>query len=446
MSPRLRGELHAFSDAETASIHAVRPARSSDPSQVDKIPGVQEVMRFGMVAIIVWAMVSAGLRRHHLSGTVVMVLCGLVSGIFLIGDLEEHLDTDLAEHIVELVLALLLFLDATEVRGGFLAGERSIVARLLAGALPLSILTAACTAAVMFPSTPVSVALALACVAMPVDFAPAPDLIRDRRLPRRIRHGLVVESGYNDGIFSPVFAAALLLAAGSDHEEDAAASLAHAVPAIGYAVLVGVGAGAVVGLLARITVARGWTTSHGLRPVMLLLPLAVYGFTVLVDGNGFVAAFLAGLVYRRARVAGSAEHGDVPRDELLLVDEVGNLMSLFMWFVVGAVATLLFQTPVDWRAAVFALLALTVLRVVPVLLSFPGSSIPARERLTLGLLGPRGTSTIVFGLLAFNALDDDSASLVLQVTVLTVLGSSVLHGVLATRVLPAPAATPPAHR
>ena len=147
MSPRLRGELHAFSDAETASIHAVRPARSSDPSQVDKIPGVQEVMRFGMVAIIVWAMVSAGLRRHHLSGTVVMVLCGLVSGIFLIGDLEEHLDTDLAEHIVELVLALLLFLDATEVRGGFLAGERSIVARLLAGALPLSILTAACTAA-----------------------------------------------------------------------------------------------------------------------------------------------------------------------------------------------------------------------------------------------------------------------------------------------------------
>lgn len=403
-----------------------------------------------MIAVILWAMASAGLRRHHLSGTVAMVLCGLVSGIFLIGDLEAHLDTDLAEHIVELVLAVLLFLDATEVRGGFLAGERSIVTRLLAGALPLSLLAAAGTTALMFPSVPVAVALILACVAMPVDFAPAPDLIRDRRWPRRLRHGLAVESGYNDGIFSPVFAAALFLAAGSGQEDAATASLGHAVPAIGWAVLVGAGTGAVVGVLARVATDRDWTTSHGLRVVMLLLPLTVHGFTVLVGGNGFVAAFLAGLVYRRTRVTGTDDQGNIPRDELLLVDDVGQVMSLFMWFVVGAVATLLFQDPVDWRAAVFALLALTVLRVVPVFLvflAFPGSGLPARERLTLGLLGPRGTSTIAFGLLAFNALDDANASLVLQVTVLTVLGSSILHGVLATRVPPAPAAeNPPAHR
>jgi NhaP-type Na+/H+ or K+/H+ antiporter len=70
-----------------------------------------------------------------------------------------------------------------------------------------------------------------------------------------------------------------------------------------------------------------------------------------------------------------------------------------------------------------------VVRVVPVLLSLAGSRLSGRERLLVGALGPRGTTTIVFGLLAFNRLPEGpAADTILIITVVCVLGSVVLHG------------------
>lgn len=60
---------------------------------------------------------------------------------------------------------------------------------------------------------------------------------------------------------------------------------------------------------------------------------------------------------------------------------------------------------------------------------FLGSTFTWRERLMVGALGPRGTTSIVFGLLAFNALPDGPyADTALYAMTLTVLGSVLLHG------------------
>jgi len=65
-----------------------------------------------------------------------------------------------------------------------------------------------------------------------------------------------------------------------------------------------------------------------------------------------------------------------------------------------------------------------------VFLALAGSKFPARERLLAGALGPRGTTTIVFGLLAFNRLPEGgTADTILTITVVCVLGSVLLHGV-----------------
>lgn len=120
--------------------------------------------------------------------------------------------------------------------------------------------------------------------------------------------------------------------------------------------------------------------------------------------------------------------------ELSLADDIANLSSLFMWFVFGAVVSLIFVTPVEWPWILFALLSLTVLRMLPVYLAFLGSSVPFREQTALGFAAPRGTSSIVFGLLAFNAMRDDDANIALYVLVVTVLGSVVLHGLFGTRI------------
>lgn len=75
------------------------------------------------------------------------------------------------------------------------------------------------------------------------------------------------------------------------------------------------------------------------------------------------------------------------------------------------------------------MLALILLCVLPILAAMLGSKYSLRERLLIGWPGPRGTTSIVFGLLAFNVLAGDAAEQAILVTVVVVLGSVVIHGV-----------------
>ena len=267
-----------------------------------------------------------------------------------------------------------------------------------------------------------------------------------------------MQSGYNDGLVSPVFAMALaaavalpaLLAAADGGtistdalSPDAQAQLEEnltefavaffgAVPATLIAALIGVVFGGLFGLLARIALTRGWAAPSGIRYVMLLVPLLAFGTATVstIAANGFVAAFVAGLIYRLMRTRGTAEH-TIPHAEVLLVEEAGTLAANLVWFVLGAMTVVVVLDGFDVRLLVVAALALTLFRVVPVYVSMLGSSVPWRERTMIGFIGPRGTATIVFGLLAFNRLPEPEAYDVLAVMVFTVVGSIVLHGLIA---------------
>lgn len=115
--------------------------------------------------------------------------------------------------------------------------------------------------------------------------------------------------------------------------------------------------------------------------------------------------------------------------DLHLLEDVTTLLTMTMWFIVGIATVLVFSFGAPWRAMLFCLAVLTVVRIVPVLLSLVGSKLSGHERVLVGALGPRGTTTIVFGLLAFNRLPDGSAAeTILLITVTCVLGSVVLHG------------------
>lgn len=386
-----------------------------------------------MVSMLLWSLFSERLQRWRIAGPMAMVLSGLVIGFILREDVAKHLNTDLAERTVEIVLALLLFVDATEVRGGFLGGERKIVGRLLGLALPLSIVLTVLVGVPLLGVSSIAVVLAIACIVLPIDFAPAAELLRDQRLPRRIRHGLAVESGYNDGIFSPLFAFALLLLGLPGETKSPLDALEGAVPALGFAILVGVGVGGLTGLFARVASRREWVTSHGLRIAMVLIPLVTYACATAIGGNGFVAAFLAGIAYKLTRLGRAGSHDDVPHSELSLVDEIGQMSALVMWSMFGVVTAFVFLTPFEWTWILFALLALTVFRAIPVYLAFLGSGLRFCEQTALGLLGPRGTSSVVFGLLAFNAMRDDDAYAAMYIMVITVLGSVLLYGLFGGR-------------
>lgn len=242
-------------------------------------------------------------------------------------------------------------------------------------------------------------------------------------MPARVREVLTVESGYTDGLVTPVFLFALYWAGPGHGEDDPAPALLAAAPQAAIALGVGAALGAALAAAVRYTELTGLASASGLRLAIAAAPLLTYAAAVGLGGNGFVAAFVCGIVYRLRR--GEPTAGDVA-----LTDDVGFLLAAAMWFVFGSVAVAGLADGVEWRAVVFVLAALTVLRVVPTAVAMLGSGLPRREVLGLGWLRPRGTSTIVFALIAFNTLPDGPvADLTLTVAVLVVLGSVLLHTV-----------------
>src|SRR5262249_27073250 len=139
--------------------------------------------------------------------------------------------------------------------------------------------------------------------------------------------------------------------------------------------------------------------------------------------NGFVAAFVSGIAYHYIRGAADVER------EIELIDDISFLLTVAMWFVFGSAVVLALSGAVSIRMLIFLALALTGGRIFPVLLAMTGSTFSWHDRLMIGWLGPRGTTSIVFGLLAFNLLDTSVEDEVLLTTVVVVLGSVVLHGI-----------------
>ena len=226
------------------------------------------------------------------------------------------------------------------------------------------------------------------------------------------------------GLVSPLLLGALAFAsAGST--SDAGRALAVAAPAGLIALLVGGVLGATIGGATRFADSRGWTEPQSMRIAFIAAPVLVFAATVLLHGNGFVAVFVAGVVIRVARGARGIEHA-----ELSLVEDLSWLANLLLWLAFGFASTLLLSQTYDWwPAIVLALVALTVGRLVPVSIALIGSEATRAERFFIAAMGPRGAASIVFGLIAANALPGEEGFLILAATCMVVLGSVVIHGI-----------------
>lgn len=372
-----------------------------------------------------WALGAGRLERVRLTAPIVLILAGVAAGFTTSDALAVALNADVAQHGAEIILAVLLFVDATDVRGGLFGREPRAALRMLFLAMPLSLGLSVLLGAWMLPELSFAVLLVIACAVVPTDFAPAATILRDARVPQRVRNVLNVEAGYNDGIVAPVFIFALALAGSDVRTETPLRALGSAVPQALTAIVVGGAVGALLALAINGATRRGWMTGQSVRMILVTAPMLAYGLSLAFDGNGFVSAFVCGITFHYLR------HTPSWHEELEFVDDIGFLLSAIMWFVVGAVAVLAVERGVSWQMVVFCLLALTLVRVLPVALAMLRSRFSWRERMMLAWLGPRGTSTIVFGLLAYNVLDGVEEHDALAVMVVVVLGSVVIHGLIA---------------
>jgi sodium/hydrogen antiporter len=374
--------------------------------------------------VVVWGLVSARLERWNVSAPIAFVVLGLVVSHGPVTLVHFNLHSSTIRSVAEVTLALVLFADASRINARRLRADLALPVRLLGIGLPLTIGAGAALAAGLFSGAGLWVAAAIGAIVAPTDAALGAAILEDERVPAGVRRVLNVESGLNDGIATP-FVNLFLAGAASAEAVHGASSAATAVLDLLGGAAIGVGVGLVGAVLLAQARRRHWS-APGFQPLAVLgLALFAYSSSVLAGTNGFVAAFVAGMAF-----------GTVfPRheDELLeFSQEAGTLMSLLVWFVFGAVMLVPGLEDASWRDLVFAILALSAVRMVPVALALAGTGLDRATVAFVGWFGPRGLASVVFGLIAVDTLAPADAKVALAAVTVTVALSVLLHGVTAS--------------
>ena len=372
-----------------------------------------------------YALIANRLDRLSVGPALVFVALGFVLGPVVLGSLHLDVESTTVQELAELTLALVLFTDASTVGLGGLRRDAVLIGRLLGIGLLLTMAAGGIVGMLVFPELPLATALLIGAILAPTDAALGLPVITNPAVPVRIRRILNVESGLNDGIATPfvlLFIALATSAAGSEGRH-----VATALVEIAIAAVVGIGIGGIGGRLLVIADGRGLTSDLSRQIAVLALAVGGYFASVALGGNGFVAAFVAGLAF------GAATHRTEERAELFS-ETAGILLSIAVWTIFGAsFVSSLFQRTDDLRPILYAILSLTVIRMVPVTIALVGTRLGWPTVAFVGWFGPRGLASIVFGLLAVDALTREgvvSGALASTVT-WTVLLSVILHGVTA---------------
>jgi NhaP-type Na+/H+ or K+/H+ antiporter len=273
----------------------------------------------------------------------------------------------------------------------------------------------------LFGSFSLAEVLILAVILAPTDAALGQAVVTDPRLPSRIRQGLNVESGLNDGICVPLLFIALAIAEAEAGSETSHGAFVLVAQAIGYGILFGALAGIVGGLVARL--ARRYRLMESAWSQILPVATAglAYGLASPPGGSGFIAAFVAGFAF-------GTIHHDSDGQTSYLLDQFGGLANSVTFLVFGAAIAGTVLAGLSWSAAVYGLLSLTVVRMLPVAVSLFGSHARLRTVAFLGWFGPRGLASIVFTVIALENGTLPHSSAITVAVVFTIVLSVYLHG------------------
>lgn len=322
--------------------------------------------------------------------------------------------------LAEIALALVLFADASRVNLAWLRRDYGVPLRLLGPGMLMTIGLGTLLGLWLFGLNGWECA-ALAAILAPTDAALGAAVVEDERVPRPIRQALSVEAGLNDGLAVPFL---LLFVAGatvSEGFEPGSYWASTALEKVGIGLLAGVAVGAVVAELARRGRRAGWASGVSEQLAMAAAAVALFAFTEELGGSGFIAAYVGGLV------AGS-RLGTDSAPAVGFVDEEGTVVGAFVFFALGLIALELLDA-LTATIVVYALLSLTVIRMLPVALALLGSGLRARTVAFVGWFGPRGLASIVLALVVLEQDDELRAiDTVVLTTLVTVILSILLHG------------------
>jgi NhaP-type Na+/H+ or K+/H+ antiporter len=351
----------------------------------------------------------------------VFVAVGVLAGPRVLDEVDAGPSSAAIRALAEATLAVLLFADASRIRVGALRRDHALPVRLLAIGLPLTIAAGAALAKLLFPQLSIPEALLLGVVLAPTDAALGQAVVSEPRLPLRIRQGLNVESGLNDGICVPLLFIVLATAEVDAHAESSHRAVSIVFEEIGYGIAGGIAAGVVAAALVVHARRRGLMADSSLPIVPVAAAALAYGIAAPLGGSGFIAAFVGGLCF--GALAGRETETAAPFNERL-----GDLLNSVTFLAFGAILLGPALGDIDWRVALYAVASLTAVRMLPVVLALLGTGARRPTVAFVGWFGPRGLASIVFAVILVEEAQLPHVSTLLLTTYVTVGLSVFLHG------------------
>ena len=380
--------------------------------------------------VFLYSVASGGIERTSINGAIVFTAFGLALGPLGLDILNLSVDKEGVSILAELTLALVLFTDSSNANLGVLKRNFHIPQRLLLIGLPLTILLGFGVGVVLFDGLTLFEIAILATMLAPTDAALGKAVVTDKNVPSTIRESLNVESGLNDGICVPILLLFLALATGT------AGGSVFALDLVAEAIGIGAAVGVVLTLvgvfLIRLCAAQNWITQSWRQLTVVALAVTSFSVAQWLGGSGFIACFVGGLLF------GSIET-DHKRKLLLAAEGTGDTLALITWVVFGAVVIGRSVDALSWEVVLYAVLSLTVVRMLPVFLSLAGMNLGSGEKLFMGWFGPRGLASIVFAVMVLNDKLPGGDTIAMTV-VCTIVLSIIFHGLSAKLLIAALAA------
>jgi len=387
-------------------------------------------------SILLYALVSGRLSRSAVSGTLVFATIGLVIGpeVLDIVDVSGLIgDEGFIKLVLTMTLVIVLFTDACAINSAKWRDD-VIPARLLGVGLPLTVIAGTATALLVLTDLAVWEAAVLGTMLAPTDAALGKAVVSNPRVPARIRQALNIESGLNDGVALPLFVVFLEAAKVAEGQVPAGELIVELLAQVGIAVAVGTLVGFASMRALRWAIAGNLVENQWAQIAVVAMAALAYTLTTPLGGSGFIAAWVAGFVFGRLSGDQLRDEGrsvvSVGRELHTFSETSGDLLTMLSFLMFGLLLgpTLPHLT---WTTVLYAVLSLTVLRIVPVALSQVGSRLSPGSLLYLGWFGPRGLATLLLTLEVADENDLRGASTIVDVALFTVGLSVLFHGVTA---------------
>src|SRR5215472_12238875 len=376
------------------------------------------------VFLLIYSAIAGRIERSLISGPIVFTAVGFILGADGLGILRIHIDGEGLRLLAEPTLAMVLFTDAANADFSIVKRNLGLPERLLGIGLPLTIVLGFLAAAVVFPRLKILEMALLAAILAPTDAALGKPVVTNPAVPAAMREALNLESGLNDGICVPIVVLLLGLAVGTQIEGGTLWHVARVVvEAIGIGLIVGLALTWLATLMLRFAKRRGWISEHWVEIPIVALAAACFAAAQALGGSGFIACFVGGLLLSGL----GARH----KEELLRgAEHMGEALALLTWVVFGGIVVARMIDRVTWSVLTYAVLSLTVIRMLPVFLCLIGTRTRTADKLFIGWFGPRGLATIVFAVLVFDEKLPGNDTIMLAAG-WTVLLSVIAHGVTA---------------